>query len=252
MVAVLLLASGCISRAQLHTTLGAPTTSIRLSREDAAPLTATFRQQDQALIGQLGLTDTCAEETRQVVHRETRRNRVEPGWAVATAAGVGLGVLGAYVMSASGSANHEVVCGDGYDAPKAGDKCESAASSLLSAGASLLASGIIVTGASALMLARSTYTEHRPLPDQQTVRVREARPCGNVAALEGLGLAAVLPGSGGRRMGIVLADGSVSIDLGAKPKHPRGAPFEVVVEAVPSSLTGLVEPGSVVARLTLD
>jgi hypothetical protein len=251
MVAGLLLASGCISRAQLHTTPDAPTTSVRLSR-DATPLTATFHQQDQALIGQVGFSNSCAEETRQVVHREMRRNRVEPGWILGTAAGVGLGVLGAYAMSASSSANHEVVCGNGRDAPNAGDKCESAASTMLSAGASLLASGVIVAGASGLMLARSNYTERRPLPDQQTLQVREARPCGNIAALEGLGLAVLLPGLGGKRTGIVSADGSTRIELGPKPKLPRGAPLDVLVESVPSSLTGMVATGSVVTRLTLD
>jgi hypothetical protein len=249
---VLLLASAFVSRAQVHTTLDAPTTSVRLSREDAAPLAATFRQQDHALIGHVGFTSSCAEETRRVVHREMRQNRVEPGWALATAASVGLAVLGAYVISTADSADHEVVCGNGYDAPKAGDKCESAASSLTSAGASLVASGIILTGTSAIMLARSTYTEHRPLPDQRTIDVRQARPCGTPAAFEGLALAVLLPGFGGKWTGNVLTDGSARIDLGSNLKLPHGAPLDVFVETVPSQLAGLVAPGSVLARITLE
>lgn len=245
------LASACVSRPQVQSTADAPSTSVRLQRADAAPLTASFRTDGSALVGQLGFTRNCAEETRQVTHRESQRTRVSAGWLAVGVVGVASAVVGAYVLSAASSADHRVTCGSGGGAPRAGDTCESSASSLRKAGTSALISGVGFAVMGGYMAAQTKQTERQVLPDQTSLQVREAHPCGDVAALDGMQIAVLLPRFGGKWSGRVNADGSARIELATKVTIPPNSLVNVFVESVPESLAGLVAPGRVLTEVRL-
>ena len=103
-----------------------------------------------------------------------------------------------------------------------------------------------------VMTAQSKHTERLPLPDVQTVQVRPSQPCGNAAALEGLGVAVLLPRFGGKWTGHVNVDGSVRIELPTKLTLPQGTTVSVFVDSVPEAISHLVMPGSELARVTLN
>ena len=251
LVAVLGFASGCVSRARVHVTEGPASTSVRLARADASALTASFRAEGRAVVGQLGFSRACAEETRQVTHRETQRTRVSAGWIALGVAGVVTSVVGAYALSAASSADGTVSCGSGSGAPRAGDKCESSASKLSEVGTSALISGVGMAVMGGYMAAQTRHTESETLPDQTSLRVREAQPCGNLAALDGMQVAVLLPRFGGKWSGRVSADGTARIELATKVAIPPDSRVDVFVASVPTSLAGLVAPGSVLAQVKL-
>jgi hypothetical protein len=250
-VAALTLACACVSRAQVHSTADAPSTHVRLARADAAALTASFRTEGQTLVGQLGFTQNCAEETRQVTHSESQRTRVSAGWVAVGALGAASAVLGAYALSAASSADHTVTCGSGSGSPRAGDKCESSASSLTEAGTSALISGVGFAVLGGYMAAQTKQTERQALPDQTSLKVREAQPCGKLSALDGMEVAVLLPGFGGKWSGRVQADGTARIELSTKVAIAQNSLVDVFVESVPPPLAGVVAPGSVLAQVKL-
>jgi len=247
----LALSSGCVSGMKVHRTPEAATTTVRLARADAVPLQAHFEQVDRAIVGRIDFTADCSSETRQVVHQERRRQRVSAGWIVEGAFGVAAMMGGFYALSESSSASSEVTCGTG-GSPRDGDKCSSPAGTWREAGATLLATGAAMTAWGAVMAAQSKHTERQPLPDLQTVQVRPSQPCGNVAALEGMSVAVLLPRFGGKWAGRVNADGSARIELPAKRALPQGATVSVFVDSVPETLSTLVMPGSELAHITLN
>jgi hypothetical protein len=89
------------------------------------------------------------------------------------------------------------------------------------------------------MAAQTKQTERQGLPDQTTLQVREAWPCGNLAALDGMQIAVLLPRFGGKWSGRVNADGTARIELATKVTIARHALVNVFVESVPPSLAGV-------------
>jgi len=140
----------------------------------------------------------------------------------------------------------------GLRASDARNKCERKASILQQEAAALLTAGAGLMTWGAIMTAQSKHTERRPLPDVQTVQVRPSQPCGNVAALEGMSVAVLLPRFGGKWAGHVNADGSARIELPGKLTLPQGATVSVFVDSVPEALSSLVAPGSPLAQVTLN
>lgn len=247
---ILAFSSGCVSGLKIQSTPEAPITTVRLARADAVPLQAHFEQADRAIVGRVEFTADCSAETRQVVHQEKQRQRVSAAWVITGAAGVAAAIGGLYLVSKSDGADKTEYCG--YGASDARNKCESKASILQQEAAALLTAGAGLMTWGAIMTAQSKHTERRPLPDVQTVQVRPSQPCGNVAALEGMSVAVLLPRFGGKWAGHVNADGSARIELPGKLTLPQGATVSVFVDSVPEALSSLVAPGSPLAQVTLN
>ena len=246
--------AGCTGFTQtttsVHSLPDAPTQHVRLTRAGVIPVTGSFHQEGHAIVGQLSFTNDCTAESRQLVRRQETTN-THPNRAL----GVGLAVAGGIITAvgtgllvASGSANHDVSCGEG----RAGDTCNSESSALATAGLSALVLGLTSAFCGGYSLAQKPKLETTELsPETHSQLIANNVSCGTTPALEGLSVTVELPGNGSWR-GRTALDGSVRIDVSESLKLPEGVTLPVVVDSVPPLLAGTVTPGASLGEVKLS
>lgn len=247
------LISGCVGSTQSSsiTKVEGPSTShLRLERPDAAPLEASWRQEQRAIVGSVGFTRQCLLETTRTMKRTqvtTRKpnNAHTVGFIVV---GSLLAVAGTGLLVASTTKSETVYCGNrnGDSGP---DQCGSEAEGYRLMGSGVLTIAGALAGVGIWSAAKKPTVEKTSLPAEELKSSTPESPCGDPANLAGMTLLAALP-DGSLRRGEVAADGSARIDLGNTPQF-SSIPVKISVDSVPQVLEGLVSRGAPLGELTL-
>ncbi|HLV65918.1 MAG TPA: hypothetical protein VKY73_08895, partial [Polyangiaceae bacterium] len=241
-------ASGCsytLTSTSTRETAAPPTKHIRLTRPDASPLAASWKQDGHRLHGELAFTEVCQTETVHVTHRErVEETRPNPtytttGYVVGSAfLATGIGFL-----LASANEDETVHCGVNGEV-RHGTRCGSLAGSFRDLGlAGLAIGGGLLIGS--VLHARSTPTvTTTALPAERRVVVAPTvHACGDPSELEGIVVSAELS-DGGTWSGTVDARGSVAIELSSSLTLHGDHSARFTVTSVPEHAPKLVKAGT--------
>jgi hypothetical protein len=257
--AVLLLSASLVGCAMTETTTsirslpGPALERIRLERPGPKPISATWRQDGLALVGELAFTDACRTETVQVTRR-TQLTDTHPNRSYSTGAyvaGAALSLLGVVLVANAQGKDTNVTCGSGGGAPRSGDTCESDAGAWREIGAVTIGAGLGAILGGVIVQSGKPVVKAQALPSEQQVRVSPGKhSCGSVAALKGSTVAAALT-SGGEWTGVVDAQGAVRIDLSGSA-HLRGTHAALRLESVAPAAATLLVVGTPLGELDLE
>lgn len=229
------------------------TERIRLQRREAVPVTSSWHQDGELLRGQVAFSTDCQVESVTVTRRtETRKPnpvaKVAPTLAIV--GGAALAALGVGAMAASRHKHHEVVCGNGEDPPRDGDRCSSEAGAWVELGAYTAALGVLL-GAGGVAAWPSSKSHSSELPPVEAVTaLPDPHLCGSVASLAGAEVVMEVPG-GAHWLGEVDADGSVRIDLTQGPEPRPGTLASFSFGKLPPGAPVFVTPGLKLGELVL-